>query len=123
MELKETLMALEKQFWQASSAANVDLIRSYLTDDALTVGMFGVLNKESTIAANEGQPPFSFWQIDNEPQILQLTQDSAVVVYRATAQRQGREQFTVMISSTYINRDGLWKLAFHHQTPLQSVKH
>lgn len=111
-------MALEEQFWEASSAANVDLIRDYLADDALMVGIFGVLNKETTVAANKGQPPFSFWRIDDEPRILQLTEDSAIVIYRATARREGREQFTVVMSSTYVNRDGWWKLAFHHQTPL-----
>lgn len=118
MELQETLMALEKQFWAASSAANVDLIRAYLTDDALTVGNFGVLNKEETIAVNEGQPPFLFWHIDNSPQICQLTRDAAVIIYTATARRRGSEAFTVNISSTYVNRNGSWQLAFHHQTPL-----
>jgi hypothetical protein len=118
MDLKKILMALENQFWEASSAANIDLIRGYLTDDALTVGSFGVLNKETTVAVNQGQPPFSFWRIDSEPQCLQLTQDSAIVIYQATARREGREQFTVVMSSTYVNRDGAWKLAFHHQTPL-----
>ncbi len=118
MDLKETLMALEQQFWEASSAANVALIRGYLTDDALTMGTFGVLDKETTIAVNEGQPPFLFRRIVDVPRILQLTSDSAVAIYKATAQRQGREAFTVMISSTYVNRDGSWKLAFHHQTPL-----
>ncbi len=118
MNLKETLMALEEQFWEASSAANTNLIRSYLTENALTVGVFGILNKETTVAVNEGQPPFSFWHIDDEPQILQLTEDSAVVVYKTTARREGREQFTVIMSSTYVNQDGSWKLAFHHQTLL-----
>jgi hypothetical protein len=118
MDLKETLMALEEKFWQASSAANVGLIQSYLTDDALTVGTFGVLDKRTTIEVNKDQPPFLFWHIENEPQVLQLTEDSAVIIYKATAQRQGRDQFTVVISSTYVNRGGLWKLAFHHQTPL-----
>lgn len=118
MDLKETLMTLEEQFWEASSAANVDLIREYLTDDALTVGTFGVLNKDTTLAVNEGQPPFLFWRIDGATRILQLTTDSAVVIYKATAQREGREPFKVMMSSTYVSRDGVWKLAFHHQTPL-----
>jgi hypothetical protein len=109
-------MALEAQFLEASSAGNGDLIRSYLTDDALMVGLFGVLDKENTIAVNRGQAPFSFWRIDDEPQILQFTADCAVVIYTATAQRQGNEQFTVRMSSTYVNRDSLWRLAFHHQT-------
>ena len=90
MDLKENLMALEKQFWEASSAANVALLRGYLTDDALTVGTFGVLDKETMIAVNEGQPPFLFWHIDNSPQILQLTSDRAIAIYKATARREGR---------------------------------
>lgn len=118
MDLKETLMALEEKFWEASSAANISLIREYLTDDALAVGTFGILDKETTIAINEGQPPFLFWRIERAPQILQLTTESAIVIYKATAQREGREPFTVMISSTYVNRNGSWKLVFHHQTPL-----
>lgn len=118
MDLKEILMELEKQFWEASSAANGSLIRTYLTDDALMVGTFGVLNKETTIAVNEGQPPFCFWRIDNAPQLLQLTKDSAVVIYQATAQREEREPFIVMISSTYVSRNDSWKLVFHHQTPI-----
>ncbi|MCC5655352.1 nuclear transport factor 2 family protein [Nostoc sp. XA013] len=118
MDLKETLMALEEQFWRASSAANVDLIRGYLTEDALTVGNFGVLNKETLIATNQGQPPFLFWRIVDAPRIMQLTTDSAVVIYKANAQRKGREPFTVIMSSTYVSRGGSWKLAFHHQTPL-----
>lgn len=119
MDLKETLMALEQQFWEASSAADVKLIRGYLTDDALIAGVFGVLDKETMIAGAKGQPPFVFWQIEDEPELLQLTENSAVVTYKATAQREGCEPFIVQMSSTYINRNRAWKLAFHHQTPLQ----
>lgn len=118
MDLKEILMAHEEHFWDASSVADIDLIREYLTEDALTMGTFGVLDKETTIAVNDGQPPFILRRIDSAPQILQLTTDSAVIIYQATAQRQGREPFTILISSTYVNRNGAWLLAFHHQTPL-----
>ena len=118
MDLKETLMVLEQQFWEASSAADVELIRGYLTDDALVTGSFGVLDKETTIAGAEGQSPFVFWRIEDEPQLLQLTENSAVIIYKASAQREGCDPFTVQMSSTYVNLNGAWKLAFHHQTPL-----
>lgn len=121
MDLKETLMVLEQQFWKASSAADVELIRGYLTDDALVIGSFGVLDKETTLSGAKGQSPFRFWRVEDEPQLLQLTENSAVIIYKASAQREGREPFTVQMSSTYVNLNGAWKLAFHHQTPLKQT--
>lgn len=94
------------------------MIRGYLTDDALVIGSFGVLNKETTIAGAKGQSPFGFWRIEDEPQMLQLTENSAVIIYKASAQWKGSEPFTVQMSSTYVNLNRDWKLAFHHQTPL-----
>ena len=117
MDLKETLI-VQEQFWEASSVADAKLIRGYLTDDALVTGNFGVLDKETTISGAEGQSPFEFWRIEDEPHLLQLTENSAVIIYKASAQRKGREPFTVQMSSTYVNLNGAWKLAFHHQTPL-----
>ncbi|HEY9735738.1 MAG TPA: nuclear transport factor 2 family protein, partial [Trichocoleus sp.] len=102
MDLQETLMALEKAFWQASAEGRGDLIRSYLTEDALTVGVFGMLNRETTAAIAQDQPPFVFWRIDSDPRCLQLTSDSAVVIYQASAQRQGQAPFTALMSSTYV---------------------
>lgn len=118
MDLKLELMALEERFWEASSMARSDLIREYLTPDGLTVGAFGVLDRESTVQAATGQPPFEFWRIEDEPRLVELGDDCAVVVYRTTAKRAGRKAFSALMSSTYVRRDGRWRLAFHHQTSL-----
>ncbi len=49
-------MALENQFWEASSAANIDLIRGYLTDDALTVaGSIHCGERKIILADNQGE--------------------------------------------------------------------
>ncbi len=56
MDLKKILMALENQFWEASSAANIDLIRGYLTDDALTVaGSIHCGERKIILADNQGE--------------------------------------------------------------------
>lgn len=120
MDLQETLMALEKAFWQASAEGRGDLIYGYLAEQALTVGVFGVLDRDTTAAIANDQPPFVFWRIDTEPRCLQLTPDCAVVLYQASAQRQGQAPFTALMSSTYLQQNSTWKLAFHHQTPLPS---
>jgi hypothetical protein len=40
-----------------------------------------------------------------------------VLVYSVVAQREGLEPYSAVVSSTYVRRDGEWKLAFHQQTP------
>ena len=56
------------------------MIRGYLTDDALVIGSFGVLDKETTISGAKGQSPFRFWRIEDELHLLQLTENSAVII-------------------------------------------
>lgn len=40
-----------------------------------------------------------------------------MLIYKVTAQRAGEEQYSAVISSTFVRQDGTWKLAFHQQTP------
>lgn len=113
------LWALEEQGWEALSTENGGAFyRDYLTDDALMVFPFGVLAKDRTIEAIEAAPPWASYRLE-EPRIVQLTDSSAIVTYRATARREGAETaYSALMSSVYVNRDGAWKLAFHQQTPL-----
>jgi hypothetical protein len=32
--------------------------------------------------------------------------------------RDNGEAYEALVSSAYVRRDGQWKMAFHHQTPL-----
>ncbi|MEO0825056.1 MAG: nuclear transport factor 2 family protein [Cyanobacteria bacterium J06642_9] len=117
--MKATLMALEADFWQASSDGDAYTIASLLTDDACLVGNFGTLDKNATVEINrQGQGGFVFWRVEGESQLVQLTPESAVVYYKATAQRPKQEPFTILMSSTYTLRYGQWQLTFHHQTLL-----
>ena len=77
---------------------------------------FGVLTRADTIAAIESAPPWTTYDIQ-DPRVIALTPDSGIVVYRVIAQRAGQDPYSAMISSTFVRRDGSWKLAFHQQTP------
>lgn len=46
-----------------------------------------------------------------------LADDAATLVYRASAQR-GDVGFEAWMSSTYVRRDGEWKLAVYQQTQI-----
>ena len=51
-----------------------------------------------------------------DPQVVELSADSGIVVYRVNAQRTGEEPW-VIVSSTFVRGDGRWLLAFHQQSP------
>ena len=52
-----------------------------------------------------------------EPQVLPVTDDVAVVSYGVVAQREGAPTYSALISSTYVRRGDGWRLALHQQTP------
>ncbi len=116
-EFEQELVELEREGWEAlTSARGGEYYREHLADDALMAFPFGVMTRDAAIEAMESAPPWSTFEIE-DPQVVALTEDSGVVVYRATAQRAGQEPYSAVISSTFVRRDGAWKLAFHQQTP------
>lgn len=118
MDFDVDLLALERQGWQAlADGRGGDYYREHLADDALTAFPFGVIGRAAVIEAMEQAPPWVSFELA-DAKVVELTEDSGVVVYRATAQRAGQRQYVAMISSTFVRRGGRWLLAFHQQTPV-----
>ena len=115
---QERILALEIEGWDAlSGTAGADFYRRLLTEDALMVFPFGVLDREQAIAAIAAAPPWARYRID-EPRVLTLDDDSALVIYRITSRRADETaDFVAVLSSGYVRRDGEWRLAFHQQSP------
>jgi hypothetical protein len=114
--LERELIELEKQGWQAlCTPGGADYYREHLADDALMAFPFGVLDRQQSLDAMETARPWARFEM-TEPRVIELGPDSGVVVYGVTAQRAGDEPFTAVISSTFVRRDGDWKLAFHQQS-------
>ncbi len=58
------------------------------------------------------------WYRMQDVHLVPLGEDAAVLVYRAVARRAGDvSDFVASISSVYVREGGLWKMAFHQQTP------
>ncbi len=114
MELHEQLLAMEEKFWTEGS----EFFREHLTDDALMVlpRPAGVLTRAMTLRSIDQSPRWAEASL-REALTLEITNDTAVFTYRATARREGGGLYTARCSSVYVRRAGQWRLAFHQQTP------
>jgi Domain of unknown function (DUF4440) len=117
----EELIKLEEQGWQALSTEGDAAKKFYsaiLRDDAVMLfpGDLLIVGKQKILESFSAQPWKSF-QIE-ELQVIPLSENAAVLVYRVTAQRAGKDPYVALMSSTYAISDGTWKLVVHQQTPV-----
>jgi hypothetical protein len=117
-DCEEALVVLEHQAWQAlSGGTGADFYRGNLTPDAVMVFPFGVLERDAAIQAIEKAPPWATFHLD-EARVIALTDGSAIVTYRARAQRTGQAPYEARMTTVFVKHHGDWKTAFHQQTPL-----
>ena len=119
MGLLETLSGLEEEGWKALSEGRAAEFyeREMVEEAVMVLPMPVVLDKAGAVAAMSQAPPWASFSIE-EPRLLRLGPDSASLVYRATAQREGSPRYRALMTSTYVRRSGAWKLALHQQTSL-----
>jgi uncharacterized protein (TIGR02246 family) len=116
------LEALERHGWEALCGTDgAAFYRDVMADDGLMVFPGLVLDKAATIGAIAAAPPWSSFELDDVREIVP-TPDSAIVTYRATAQRQGEGAYQANMTSVYARRDGRWRLFLHKQTPITSAE-
>ena len=121
MGIQETLFELEKRGAEALvSGGAADFYRELLTEDALMMVPGFVADKATFLAGASGGPGWKSFRIE-APRAVQLTPDCAVLQYRTTGARDGQPDYIALMSSTYVKRDGAWRLAFHQQTPMPST--
>ncbi len=119
MPSTEELLALERAGWDALSTAGA---AGPFYDDVLAAqvlmllpgGM--VIEDRAAVVDSMGGAPWDGYELSDE-RVLPLSDDSAVVAYRATA-RRGDHTYRGLFASTYARQDGAWKLVVHQQTPL-----
>jgi Domain of unknown function (DUF4440) len=118
MDLEERLWTIEELFWKGDS----DFYRDHLTADCLMLfpEPVGILTNEQIVGSIANAPRWSRVTIEDR-RILKFSDGALILTYRVKAQREGDPStYSALVSSGYVNRDGLWKLAFHQQTPQDS---
>jgi hypothetical protein len=121
VDTTEELLRLERDGWKALSTSGEAAGRFYAENLAANVLMLlpgGIVidDREAVIESMSGSPWKAFELSDHR--VLELSDRSAVVAYRATAQRAGREAYTALFNSIYVREGSAWRLAVHQQTPI-----
>lgn len=115
--MTDRLLELEERGWQAlSSPAPVKLCEEWLADDAVIIVPGAVIDRATFLQAVAHEQPWASHHIE-EPREIPLTDDSAALVYRVRAQREGQPAFAGHLTSVYVKRADRWQLALHQQTP------
>ncbi|GAA3383779.1 nuclear transport factor 2 family protein [Cryptosporangium minutisporangium] len=116
----DEVTTLEEQGWRALASGPAAALEFYerVLDDAVLMLLPGGLaldDRDTILKSMSGQPWASFELSDWR--VVRPTPDTAVVAYRADAQRDGSAPYSALISSVYVRRQDGWKLTVHQQTP------
>ena len=116
----ETLLELERSAWRALSSdrrAAASFYDEVLADDVLMLLPGGtVIDDRDDAIRSMGGSPWASYQLADE-RVFDLSDEGAVVTYRATAERDG-VHYEALCASTYVQCGDGWRLALHQQTPI-----
>ncbi len=117
----QDLIQLEEQGWRALSSpgnAAKEFYSTRLAENAsmLFPGGMRIEGKENILASFAAQPWQSF-QLEDQ-RVITPSEDTGIVIYKVTAQREGSAPYSAIVSSAYALRDDKWKSFLHQQTPV-----
>jgi Domain of unknown function (DUF4440) len=120
--MTDHLLEREEQGWQAlSSPEPVRFCQEWLADDAVLIVPGAVIDREDFLTALPDEQPWSGHRIE-DARTIWLTDNSAALVYRVTAQRDGKPEFVALMTSVYVKRVDRWELVVHQQTPMPTTE-
>jgi len=120
MGLEKDLLDIERKLWTNDAV----FFKNNLLDEALLVfPETGVITRDVAVDAimteNADGRRWAEVQFD-DVYSKRLADDVHLLTYRVTARWEHEEsKIVALASSVYAKRDGVWKLAFHQQTPTE----
>lgn len=120
-DLAETLMTIEKGFWQGWADADGAPFAAHLTDGAIVITPGGMTaGKAQQVEEIEaGACEVRSWELSS-PEVHRVTDDVMILTYHAEqeASCEGEDISGPMIASAvYVNQGGEWKSASYQETP------
>lgn len=115
----DELLQLERRGWDSLCRSEGGAFYGELmTPEAVMVLVNGMVLDRDTVAASlDGAPPWADYRLD-DARVIPVGADSAALVYRATATRNGEAPFTALMTSVYRRVDGEPRLALYQQTTI-----
>jgi hypothetical protein len=116
---EDKLATLEREGWDALSSHGEAARAFYdrVLDEQVVMLLPGgmVLDDRETIIESMSGQPWARYTLEHL-RSFQPTPDIGLVTYGVVAERDGQE-YSALMSSTYVRRKDGWRLAFHQQTP------
>jgi hypothetical protein len=119
MELEKQLIDIERNLWTNDAV----FYKNSLLEEALLVfPETGVITRDVAVDAilTENAEGRRWAEVEfGKIRSLRLADDVALLTYRVAARwEHDQSKNSALASSVYVKRDGVWKLAFHQQTPI-----
>lgn len=114
----EELLELEHAGWASLCDGTGDTFYgAVMTDDAVMVLANGMVMDRDTVTSALGQsPPWQRYEID-DVRLIQISADTAALVYTGRGWREDDDEpFVGAMSSVYHRSGGRWKLALYQQS-------
>lgn len=117
-DLKETLLALETQVWEALVTGDGDADGALLSEDFIGVYPDGFAGKDAHTGQLDSGATVTEYRL-SEVQVRATGADCGFLIYRADYLRVGKTDWEVMlVSSLWERRNGGWVNSFSQDTPL-----
>ncbi|MGD9711004.1 MAG: nuclear transport factor 2 family protein [Thermomicrobiales bacterium] len=116
-DLKETLLAIERRFWDAPP--NTAVYQEAFADAGLMVLPMedGILDKSQVIESVRLSSAWTSYELSNV-QLLHMSAGCEALIYQARAERSGQVAYRALITSIYRETEERWIMVFHQQTPM-----
>lgn len=123
--VKDQLIGLERQAWEAWKNKNGGYFQTFLSDDSIGVGAQGIARKAQIVSGISGSPcDIKGYTLDNFDLVM-LDRDAAILTFKATQEATCggvAEPSPVWASTVYVKRGGKWQAAFHQETPAAQTR-
>jgi len=117
--LKENLIKLEKQSWEAWKNRNAEFYKEFLSDDHVEVGFFGTADKKDVLDT-VGTPACVVRSYSLDPiKVTLLDANTALLTYHAAQDTSCHDKAVpspAWVSSLYLKRGDRWLNVFYQQT-------
>ncbi|GGI04208.1 nuclear transport factor 2 family protein [Egicoccus halophilus] len=115
-QLAQELEAAERAFW--SAGGDVEFYRDAVADELRCVFSVGILDRDATLRGVAQGAPWTDLEL-SELTVTPIAEDAAALVYRASAvPGGGGGRYETYVTSTYVRRDGRWRLLLHAHVPV-----